>query len=293
MIVITSSKYLYMGNKMLQYAIFIAFAEENKIKIANPSFAPYAHHFKTTSADFHCRYPAITSPFAASKKLRMLYYRFMHRFGRFLASKKISNGLVHAVDIDWNRQCQINDPEFISLAKKTKYLFAMGWEFKHKMDLSLHREKIRRYFEPLDLYRRNITELMTRVKPGADLLVGVHIRQGDYETFEGGKYYFETAEYAALLLRISESFKDKKLRFLICSNCAQPADAFTGSDICFGTGQPVEDMYAFAECDYILGPPSTYTMWASFYGAKPLYMIYSAEANPKPEDFKILENLSV
>lgn len=32
-------------------------------------------------------------------------------------------------------------------------------------------------------------------------------------------------------------------------------------------------MYLLARCDYIIDPPSTYTMWASFYGNVPLYMI--------------------
>jgi hypothetical protein len=46
-------------------------------------------------------------------------------------------------------------------------------------------------------------------------------------------------------------------------------------------------MYAFAECDYIFGPPSTYTMWASFYGNKPLYMMESASAEFSTDEFKV------
>lgn len=40
-----------------------------------------------------------------------------------------------------------------------------------------------------------------------------------------------------------------------------------------GLGHFIEDMYTLAECDYIFGPPSTYTMWASFYGKRPLQKI--------------------
>jgi hypothetical protein len=29
-------------------------------------------------------------------------------------------------------------------------------------------------------------------------------------------------------------------------------------------------MYALASCDYIVGPPSTFSLWASFYGQVPL-----------------------
>ena len=50
-------------------------------------------------------------------------------------------------------------------------------------------------------------------------------------------------------------------------------EAFPSFDVVLGNGQIVEDMYAFAACDYIVGPPSTYTGWASFYGDKGLYFI--------------------
>ena len=35
----------------------------------------------------------------------------------------------------------------------------------------------------------------------------------------------------------------------------------------------IEDLYALSICDYILGPPSTFSMWASFYGGVPLRFI--------------------
>jgi hypothetical protein len=33
------------------------------------------------------------------------------------------------------------------------------------------------------------------------------------------------------------------------------------------------DLYALAKYDYILGPLSSYSQWASFYGNKPLYQL--------------------
>jgi hypothetical protein len=48
----------------------------------------------------------------------------------------------------------------------------------------------------------------------------------------------------------------------------------------------VEDLYLLAKCDYIIGPPSTFSLWASFYGSKPLYMIRDLETNITDEIFK-------
>ena len=43
-----------------------------------------------------------------------------------------------------------------------------------------------------------------------------------------------------------------------------------GLSVGFAPGVPVEDLYALAACDYVLGPVSSFTQWASFYGSKPL-----------------------
>ncbi len=52
---------------------------------------------------------------------------------------------------------------------------------------------------------------------------------------------------------------------------------FKNFDIYFDS-QPhfITDLYTLAQCDYIIGPPSTYSMWASFYGNVPLLKIFSA-----------------
>jgi hypothetical protein len=43
-------------------------------------------------------------------------------------------------------------------------------------------------------------------------------------------------------------------------------------------------MYALASCDYIVGPPSTFSLWASFYGQVPLCFLQ------KPDEFLALAN---
>ena len=53
--------------------------------------------------------------------------------------------------------------------------------------------------------------------------------------------------------------------------------AFGDLQVHFGPGHIVEDMYAMAEADLLIGPPSTYTGWASFYGKVPLVVMESAD----------------
>lgn len=37
------------------------------------------------------------------------------------------------------------------------------------------------------------------------------------------------------------------------------------------------DMYALSQCDYIIGPPSTFNAWASFVGDVPLFSLYKRD----------------
>lgn len=50
----------------------------------------------------------------------------------------------------------------------------------------------------------------------------------------------------------------------------------------------VGDLYALSQCDYIIGPPSTFNCWASFIGNTPLYTIFKKDETINPDDFAII-----
>jgi len=54
-----------------------------------------------------------------------------------------------------------------------------------------------------------------------------------------------------------------------------------------GTDSPVSDIFALSDCDYILGPKSTFTQWASFYGARPLLHLQGSDQVVKIEEFRV------
>ncbi|MCJ7694471.1 MAG: hypothetical protein MUO40_03510, partial [Anaerolineaceae bacterium] len=70
-----------------------------------------------------------------------------------------------------------------------------------------------------------------------------------------------------------------KVRFLITSNEKQDSNYFSEFDHVIGNGHPIEDLYSLAKCDYITGPPSTYSSWAAYYGSK---FIHHFETIDKP-----------
>jgi hypothetical protein len=166
-------------------------------------------------------------------------------------------------------------------------LITDGWLFRDLKNVAKHSEQIRSFFRPAEKYARNVSGLVSAARQECDLLVGVHIRQGDYIRWLNGKYHFRTEEYVALMKRFAISLGTKRIRFMICSNVAQNLQAFDGLNYIMGSNHQLEDMYAFAQCDYLIGPPSTYTMWASFYGLVPLFTVNSINAKISPESFHI------
>lgn len=152
--------------------------------------------------------------------------------------------------------------------------FVDGWE--HRYDVSYIKEErtaLLELFKP----RKDIAENVEKVFSGFDgVTVGVHVRRGDYNEYCGGRFYFDDETYLDAIAQIKNNLTSQgggKIRFLICSN--EPfelkndvAEMFQIAPL-FPT-DCMTDLYGLSRCDYIIGPPSTFSQWASYYGHVPL-----------------------
>jgi len=136
-----------------------------------------------------------------------------------------------------------------------------------------HAGKIRDYFRPIEEYDRASREAVDRLRRDADIVVGVHVRHGDYRVWRGGKYFFPASRYAGWMQELAAQFPERKVAFFVCSDEPRNADEFPGLSVGLGTGSAMGDLHALAGCDYIFGPQSTFPQWASFYGNKPLLLL--------------------
>jgi hypothetical protein len=179
------------------------------------------------------------------------------------------------------------DKRFIERREASRILLVRGWTFRDEQGFRKHADVLRSYFTPVDPHASRISGLIERARKDCDVLVGVHVRQGDYQKWLDGRYYYETRDYAEVMRRAGTLWKGKRVRFLVCSNESQDERLFDGLDYIMGNGHQVEDMYAFAACDYLIGPPSTYTMWASFYGSVPLFVVEKPGVSLTIQGFKV------
>ena len=146
-------------------------------------------------------------------------------------------------------------------------LFRYGWESRLYHVSESHRPIIKEIFTPGKNIRDKVDKLFESSIKGHKLVIGLHVRKGDYKYWLGGKYYFSDSEYNCVCKTIKKKFPD--VMFFIASNekiskeMTSDLEYFSNID-----GSAPEDLYALSKCDYILGPPSTFSYWAGFYGNK-------------------------
>lgn len=138
------------------------------------------------------------------------------------------------------------------------------WGFRDREALDRHADAIRAFFAPC----RTFPELP---RAGNEILVGVHKRRGDYREFLGGRYYYEDAVYERCKDRLRSLLETpgRNVRFVE-----------------FPRNGAVQDQWTMSRCDCLMGPPSTFSAWASFMGKVPLVPIWSNDYQIRPDDVR-------
>jgi hypothetical protein len=286
MIIITT-KFGQLANRLFLFAHFIAFAAEHNLTVINPAFDEYAQFFEFTCTDPLCQYPATGSKSFSHPNLRKAIYEAFRAIGLAVHTVKISNPIFGTIRLPEDQECNLSSPEFLDFVAQKKIVLARGWLFRDPVNWHKHADKIRHYFNPIETHRSQIQALIARVRLPDQVLVGVHIRQGDYAEFMDGKYFYTVAQYTQVMEKVKALFLDQEVAFLICSNVPQKLEDFSSFNVTFATHHLVEDLYALAKCDYLIGTLSTYTLWASFYGEVPLYTIQEVDCPLAKSDFSV------
>jgi hypothetical protein len=149
-----------------------------------------------------------------------------------------------------------------------------------------HSDEIRKIFT----FRSEVTDIVDALfsKLNDRIVVGVHIRRGDYAEWNNGIYYYTDEEYLHVMKDIKKQFDNKgqNTKFLLCSNESLDIEHFKELD-CFiiPDSSGPKDLYALSKCSYITGPPSSYSQWASYLGKKPIRLILKANENVLLSEF--------
>ena len=284
-----------LGNRLFIFAHLIANAAANNYVIVNLSFGEYAKYFQGTSKDLWCRYPSRKS-IIKSQSLRSLLFVVNKAILKVLRIIPITESSVHSIqladipeyDFDKDEYFELDEYNFKSIASQKPIVFMFGRFFRDFNNFEKYKNDIREFFRPLRSIEETVDNLVKPLKLKADIVIGIHIRGGDYRQFADGKYFFSQDDYYRIMKNFLESVRPKKVWFVLCSNESIDQELFSGMNYTIGTGHFVTDMYTLSACDLIMGPPSSYSLWASFYRHIPLYQIRDKDRFPTLDDFVLL-----
>jgi hypothetical protein len=280
-----------LGNRLVIYSNLLALGLEHRLPITNLSFWRYAHFFepplslserpwlngeaRNGSAGPGERLLRGALESAAFSGLRE---RFAFDGDLVVAPKALLVRALSALSLRYFQRSgrTIADSLGVSVRKEQAFLFSCDLPEVSLMNPALvqkHAAAIRARFRLRPALRQRVTECIAPLKKEFTMLVGVHLRRGDYSRYRGGKWFFDSAVYRRLMLHVVGLFPEKRVVFLLASNEQLDLADFHGLEVRPAPGHLALDMYSLAECDLIIGPPSTFSGWASFIGETPIFTI--------------------
>jgi hypothetical protein len=265
------SKQGQLANRLLFFAHALAFASCNGFKVINLTFYSYTASFDFLDRDYLCRYPSPKNSIQFPLLLRKILYRIVFIAGNTFGN--CSNRLMTFYNYSNEKEVKLyTDPSCYDLISKSKFIFLKGWMLRDYTSLALNKSLILDFFTLKKSVKDKIISYMNSVKSEYRLVIGIHVRRGDYKNFMQGKYYYSDNDYMYIMSRMMY-LVGNNIIFLICSNEKVDTTQFEDYNVATGSGNPIEDLYCLSLCDYIIGPPSTFSLWASFVGNKLLYHI--------------------
>ena len=251
-----------LGNRLYRFGNIMALAKEHDLRAIDFSFVNdgYASYFKNLVELRYCEYPLPSSAEESDgAKLR-----------RQLMGSNVAyvENLDNAYDLDFE----------LESAKGKEILWLDGFHFHADHLVDKHRREVQSFFQPIDSVRQRVDMAFQSLRSQYQTIVGVHIRQSDFKSWNDGKCFFEAGDYAEAMKRLYGQLLDRKPLFLVFSDEALDDYLFKPLPVLFSNGEAIEDMYSLSRCDYILGAPnSTFSGWASFFGDTPILTLKSLE----------------
>ena len=154
-----------------------------------------------------------------------------------------------------------------------------------------HSERIRKRVAPVVEQGEFIFISDKRIEENS-LIVGVHIRRGDYKEYRGGEYSFPVSTYENLARSLTVNSPGRRFVFLVCSDEPIGDSAFSAMNWIRGPGTTLGDFCALSLCDLVTGPVSTFNRLSAFLGGIPRFEIQEPTDSLRFSDFRPVEDLT-
>jgi len=255
-------------NNILQYGHVYAWARE--------------HGLQTVSMRFSYKY----------QWFYICHTRYHHWLTYLFAKCTAKMGLIpvvgfHNAGADYSREEQ--------QMTQHRFIVVEGW-YARWYDLFLkYKSEIIQLFAFDANVKYTPDELLNKV-PQNEIRLGLHVRRGDYRTFQNGRFFYSDEQYIRQIRHFFTLHQHQSVHVFICGNDPTlNGDAYRKAipeaSITFAKGNPAEDLYLLSRCHFLMGPPSTFTLVASMYHDVPLYWILDVDKAFIAKDFRYFDEL--
>ncbi|MDB5280355.1 MAG: hypothetical protein JWR61_5310 [Ferruginibacter sp.] len=281
-----------LANRLWQSSFFIANAIEHNYSLLHLGFAEYIIYFNENVCVHSCNARWRIIDFETTLKKDRLLIKYANLSKAYFEKHNRHYPFIRELNFfDYAPQADgydLSQKKFLKTVR-SNIVLVDGWQFIDNSSFKKHANTLRKIFTPNKKYVDNVESLKQECYIRYDVVVGVHLRKGDYATFNKGKWLFSNADYVSFMRQVKAfpSFSNKKVGFLLCSDGQINSTDFEEFGIVCTNNNFIEDLYALSFCDLIIGPPSTYSSWASFYGNKPLLHITELDMRITEQGFKI------
>lgn len=151
------------------------------------------------------------------------------------------------------------------------FMSVSGGVFRNPVGIQVHRERVTASMRPASHISRKVADIIAPLRQNYRQVVAVHIRQTDYRTFKGGKYYVSPERAREIMheyLNVTNA-KVAETCFVVTSDEMIDKEIFKGLNVVMARNDVVTDLYTLASCDALIGSDSTLGHFAAYYGNIP------------------------
>lgn len=273
-----------LANQLWNFMSIYAYARERGYNLENYSFFEYSHYFTIPPIHdplirwfFFLPFPFLEKKLGHTRAT--ILFRKIYKLYVIVAKLLHHNTVLDSYNspeiagIFYLAPSQPLKPDLLKLEqnRNIKTLYFNGWLFRNPVGILKYHQEITDYFKPKDRTLQAVAAFIEPLRKQYDHFVGVHIRQGDYKTFKGGRYFVEQARIREIVDEYTREFKKNPQRtcFIITSNGPIKKELFAGLNIAISSLGFIEDLFLLASCDGIIGSDSSFGNFAAYYGNIP------------------------
>jgi hypothetical protein len=169
-----------------------------------------------------------------------------------------------------------NIPHSLITKSDKNNIYVGGWCFRDNELTTKYQDYfICNYTLKEEYYKDNNLYLeMVNLKKNGNIIIGIHIRRGDYKLWNEGKYFFDDDVYMVYIQNMKNEIEikyNRQCKFILFSN--EPLSFVENENTYISKNNWYVDQFLMSKCDYLIGPPSTFTLWASYIGKVKCYHI--------------------